>query len=212
ELRTALDSYAAGVNAFLQQTWRPLPPEYLILRFRPEPWKPTDSLLWGRIMAWQLSGNAGQEITNEDLRGKVDPDLLQILMRTEGSLASLPGLGLTRSASNNWAIAGRFSASGKPMLANDPHLGFSVPAIWYLVRIVTPELVRVGATAPGLPLMVIGSNGHLAWGFTTTHGDTQDLYEERILPDDATQYQAPGGPLKLEIRREIIKVKDAADV
>lgn len=212
ELLIALESYAAGVNAFLGQSWRPLPPEFLVLRFRPEPWRPTDSLLWGRIMAWQLSGNAGQEITNEALRGKVDPDLLQVLMRTEGSLASLPGLGTTRSASNNWAIAGRFAASGKPMLANDPHLGFSVPAIWYLARIVTPDLTRVGATTPGLPLLVIGSNGKVAWGFTTTHGDTQDLYEENILPDDATQYATPDGPQKLEIRREIIKVKDAPDV
>jgi acyl-homoserine lactone acylase PvdQ len=93
-------------------------------------------------MAWQLSGNAGQEITNEGLRGELDSDLLQILMRTEGSLASLPGLGPTRSASNNWAIAGKFSASGAPMLANDPHLGFSVPAIWYLARIVTPDLTQ----------------------------------------------------------------------
>lgn len=212
ELRAALDSYAAGVNAFLDQSWRPLPLEFLILRFRPEPWRPTDSLLWGRIMAWQLSGNAGQEITNEALRGKVDPDLLQILMRTEGSLASLPGLGPTRNASNNWAIAGRFSASGAPMLANDPHLGFNVPAIWYLARIVTPDLTRVGATTPGMPLLVIGSNGHVAWGFTTTSGDTQDLYEEKLLPDDPTQYVTPDGPQKLDIRREIIKVKDAADV
>lgn len=212
ELRAALDSYAAGVNAFLQQSWRPLPPEFLILRFRPEPWRPTDSLLWGRIMAWQLSGNAGQEITNEALRGKVDPDLLQILMRTEGNLASLPGLGPTRSASNNWAIAGKFSASGAPMLANDPHLGFNVPAIWYLARIVTPDLVRFGATTPGLPLLVIGSNGHVAWGFTTTNGDTQDLYEEKLLSGDATQYETPDGPRKLEIRREIIKIKNAPDV
>ena len=212
ELRGALESYAAGVNAFLDQSWRPLPPEFLLLRFRPEPWRPTDSLLWGRIMAWQLSGNAGQEITNEGLRGRIDPDLLQILMRTEGSLASLPGLGVTRSASNNWAIAGRFAASGAPMLANDPHLGFSVPAIWYLARIVTPDLTRVGATTPGLPLLVIGSNGHVAWGFTTTHGDTQDLYEEKILAGDATQYETPNGPQKLEIRRETIKVKGAADV
>lgn len=212
QLRLALDTYAAGVNAFLTQGMRTLPPEFLLLRVRPEPWHPTDSLLWGRLMAWQLSGNAGQEITNEGLRGKIDPDLLQILMRTEGSLAGLPGLGLTRSASNNWAVAGRLSASGAPMLANDPHLGFSVPAIWYLARIVTPDLVRIGATTPGMPLLVIGSNGHVAWGFTTTHGDTQDLYEERILPDDPSQYETPAGPRKLDIRREIIKVKDAADV
>lgn len=213
ELRAALESYAAGVNALLARWWRPLPPEFLLLRhLRPEPWRPTDSLLWGRIMAWQLSGNAGQEITNEGLRGNLDPDLLQILMRAEGSLAALPGLGLTRSASNNWALSGALTVSGAPMLANDPHLGFSVPAIWYLARIETPGMVWTGATTPGLPLIVIGSNGHVAWGFTTTHGDTQDLYEERLLPDDATQYETPSGPRKLEIRREVIKVRDAPDV
>ncbi|HNB28969.1 MAG TPA: penicillin acylase family protein, partial [Alphaproteobacteria bacterium] len=211
DLRAALDSYSAGVNAFLAEHGGPLPLEFQLLGYRPEPWRATDSLLWGRIMAWQLSGNAGQEIVNEGLRGKVDPDLLRILMRTEGSLAGLTGLGATRSASNNWVIAGRLSASGAPLLANDPHLGFSAPVIWYMTRIVTPDGLLVGATAPGLPLLVIGSNGHVAWGFSTTHSDTQDLYEERISPDDPGMYQTPGGWQKIQVRRETIKVKDGAD-
>ncbi len=211
ELRAALDSYSAGVNAFLAEHGGPLPAEFQLLGYRPEPWRAADSLLWGRIMAWQLSGNAGQEIVNEGLRSKVDPDLLRILMRTEGSLAGLTGLGATRSASNNWVIAGRLSASGAPLLANDPHLGFSAPVIWYMARIVTPDGLLAGATAPGLPLLVIGSNGHVAWGFTTTHSDTQDLYEERISPDDPGMYQSPAGWQKIQVRHETIKVKDAAD-
>jgi penicillin amidase len=212
ELLVALESYATGVNAYLTEHGGPLPPEFQLLRFRPEPWRPVDSLLWGRIMAWQLSGNAGQEIVNEGLREKVDPDLLQILMATEGNLAGLPGLGPTRSASNNWVIGGRLAAGGAPLLANDPHLGFSVPSTWYMAKIVTPETIRAGATAPGLPLLVIGSNGRVAWGFTTTHSDTQDLFEERVSPDDPGKYLTPEGWQPLDLRREVIKVRDAADV
>lgn len=212
ELLLALESYATGVNALLAESGRPLPLEFRLLDHRPEPWRPVDSLLWGRIMAWQLSGNAGQEIVNEGLRAKVDPDLLQILMRTEGSLAGITGLGPTRSASNNWAVAGSRSASGAPLLANDPHLGFTAPVIWYMARIVTPDSVLAGATAPGLPLLVIGSNGHVAWGFSTTHSDTQDLFEERIAPDDPGKYLTPSGWQPLQIRRGVIKVKNGADV
>jgi penicillin amidase len=81
-----------------------------------------------------------------------------------------------------------------------------------MARVVTPGLTWAGATAPGLPFLVIGSNGHLAWGFTTTHGDTQDLFEEKLLADPAGHYLTPTGPAALAIRREIIKVAGGADV
>ncbi|MGH6893550.1 MAG: penicillin acylase family protein [Dongiaceae bacterium] len=212
DLRAALDAYAAGVDAFLEWHGFPMPPEFLLLRFEPEPWRPTDSLLWGRIMAWQLSGNAGQEILNERLRRKVNPDLLPLLLREEGRHASLPGLGPSRSASNNWVISGAHTASGAPILANDPHLGLSAPATWYMARISTPEGMRVGATAPGLPFLVIGSNGHVAWGFTTTQSDTEDLFEEHISRDVPDHYDTSVGPAPFAVRRELIKIKDSADV
>jgi len=212
DLRAALDAYAAGVNAFMQWHGFPLPPEFLLLRFEPEPWRPADSLLWGRLMAWQLSGNAGQEIQDERLRRVVSPDLLPLLLREEGRQASLSGFGPTRSASNNWAISGARTASGSPILANDPHLGLSAPATWYMARLSTPDGVRVGATVPGLPFLVIGSNGHVAWGFSTTHSDTQDLFEEHLSPDQPEHYDTPTGPAAFDMRREIIKVKDSADV
>lgn len=212
DLRAALDAYAAGVNAFLGWHGFPLPPEFLLLRFEPEPWRPTDSLLWGRIMAWQLSGNAGQEILNERLRRKVSADLLPLLLREEGRHAGLPGFGSSRSASNSWVISGAFTASGAPILANDPHLGLSAPATWYMARLSTPDGMRVGATAPGLPFLVIGSNGHVAWGFTTTHSDTEDLFEEHISRDVPEHYDTSVGPVPFTVRREIIKIKDSADV
>jgi penicillin amidase len=212
DLRAALDAYSAGVNAYLKWHGFPLPPEFLLLRFEPEPWRPTDSLLWGRLMAWQLSGNAGQEIEDEHLRRAVSPDLLPLLLREEGKQAALAGFTPTRSASNNWAIAGGLTASGSPILANDPHLELSAPATWYMARLTTKEGTRVGATVPGLPFLVIGSNGHVAWGFTTTHSDTEDLFEEHLSPAKPEHYDTPSGPVPFDVRHEIIKVKDGADV
>lgn len=212
DLRAALDAYAAGVNAYLDWHGFPLPPEFLLLRFEPAPWRPTDSLLWGRLMAWQLSGNGGQEIGNERIRRVVGADLLTLLLPEESKQVSLPELGATRSASNNWALSGARTASGSPILANDPHLGLTAPGTWYMARISTPDGVRVGATAPGIPFLVIGSNGHVAWGFTTTHSDTQDLFEERLSQGRPEHYDAPDGPVAFATRRETIKVKDSADV
>ena len=211
ELRASLDAYAAGVNAYMRWQHFPLPPEFVLLGLQPEPWKPTDSLLWGRIMAWQLSGNAGEEIQNERLRQSVGVDFLPYLLREEGRHASLMGFGPTRSASNNWVVAGAHSESGAPILANDPHLGFTAPGTWYMARIATPGEVRVGATVPGLPFLIIGSNGHVAWGFTTTHSDTQDLFEEHLSPEPQ-HYDTPGGPQPFDVRTEIIKVKGLDDV
>ena len=146
------------------------------------------------------------------LRRTVNADLLPLLLREEGRQASLFGLSPTRSASNNWALAGARTASGAPILANDPHLGLSAPGTWYMARISTPDSVRVGATAPGLPFLVIGSNGHVAWGFSTTHSDTQDLFEEHLSQGKPEHYDTPSGPMPFEVRREVIKVKDGADV
>jgi penicillin amidase len=212
DLRAALDAYAAGVNAYLEWHGFPLPLEFLLLRVKPEPWTPVDSLLWGRLMAWQLSGNAGQEIENERIRRAVNRDLLPLLLREESKQVSLPGFAPTRSASNNWALSGARTASGSPILANDPHLGLTAPATWYMARVSTPDGVRVGATVPGIPFLVIGSNGHVAWGFTTTHSDTQDLFEEHLTPGRPGHYDTPDGPAPLDVRREVIKVKGREDV
>lgn len=125
--------------------------------------------------------------------------------------------------SNNWAVAGSRSATGKPWLANDPHLGLSAPAIWYFARLQAPAadgqpaLNVIGATLPGLPSVVLGRTATVAWGFTNTGPDVQDLYLEQINPANPGQYRvpAPGGQTAwadFATREEIIRVKGQPDV
>jgi len=124
-----------------------------------------------------------------------------------GILRAIPDFIFQASASNEWVVDGSRTTSGKPLLANDPHLAFAAPGMWYLARIVTPEFSGAGATLPGQPFFGIGHNRDLAWGFTTTHADTQDLFIERLHPDDPSQYLVPGGALPFETREEVIQVR-----
>lgn len=134
--------------------------------------------------------------------------------------ARVVGEGAVEGAgSNNWAVAASHSQSGAPLLANDPHLKLSAPALWYFARLQAPGLDVAGATMPGLPPVVLGQNRRIAWGFTNTNPDVQDLYLERIDPRDPRRYQtaetAAGGAerwARFETFDEVIKVKGGADV
>jgi penicillin amidase len=117
-----------------------------------------------------------------------------------------------RGASNSWVFAGQRTASGKPILANDPHLGFSAPIVWYLAHLEAPGLSVSGATVPGVPITVLGHNRRIAWGITSTHGDLEDLIVETIDPADPGRYLTPDGPRPFETRIETIRVKDSDDV
>ncbi|WP_035690659.1 penicillin acylase family protein [Azospirillum halopraeferens] len=228
--RRDLDAYAAGVNAYLASRTEALPVEFQLLRHEPAPWTPADSLVWGKLMALQLSGNYRQEIQRARLLRRLTPEQVADLYPgdPEGSAVTLaalldgfdfdrvaadlpPALG-PDLASNEWVLSGPRTTTGKPILANDPHLGLEAPILWYLARIVTPERRLVGATVPGTPLMILGHNGRVAWGFTTTHSDTQDLFIERIDPADPNRYLTPGGSEPFEVRTEIIRVAGAPDV
>ncbi len=134
-----------------------------------------------------------------------EPSLLKLL-------AMAPESGLEGTGSNSWVLAGSRTATGKPLLANDPHLKLSTPALWYFARIEAPGLDLGGATMPGLPGVVVGQNRHIAWGFTNTGPDVQDTYLERIKPDDPDQYQTPEGWARFESRQEVIRVKGRPDV
>jgi penicillin amidase len=112
--------------------------------------------------------------------------------------------------SNNWVVSGNKSTSGKPLLANDPHLGLSAPSVWYFAHLKTPEFEAIGATLPGVPAIVLGRNSHFAWGFTNTGPDVQDLYLERL--DAAGNYLTPQGPQAFVQHDEVIRVKGGADV
>ncbi len=233
ELRAVLDAYATGVNAFLAHRRGALPPEYYLLNITPEPWQPADSLVWGKLMALQLSGNYRHELLHARLAQHLSPADLQILFPDYpkgapialGDTASLldklpldrlyaalpPAVGPSY-ASNNWVVDGRHSQSGKPLLANDPHLGFSAPGIWYLARIETPSNKIAGVTSPGTPFVILGHNEHIAWGFTTTTGDVEDLFIERVDPADPTRYLTPTGPQPFTTRSEQITVRNGDPV
>ena len=128
-------------------------------------------------------------------------------------LAAAPPSGIEGVGSNNWVLAGSRTTSGQPLLANDPHLKITTPALWYFARleIVAEKLKVAGATMPGLPGVVLGQNEHIAWGFTNTGPDVQDLYLERFKPGDAMQVQTPEGWAPLASVEETIKVKGAAN-
>ncbi len=121
---------------------------------------------------------------------------------------SIEGIG-----SNDWVVSGARTASGKPLLANDPHLALSAPSIWYLAHLSTPTMNVIGGTLAGLPFVVLGRNDRIAWGATNTGPDTQDLYIEALRErDGAVEARTPDGWQPLETRDEVIHVKGAADV
>ena len=223
ELRAVFDAYAAGVNAYLATRPGALPPEYQARPVTIEPWTPVDSLLWGKLMDLQLTGNYRQELLRARLARRLKPDDLAVLYPsydpqepvTLGALdldEVLPGLPPVLPASDEWVVDGRHSSSGKPILANDPHLGFATPGVWYLARIATPQETIAGVTSPGAPMIVIGHNTHIAWGFTTTGGDVEDVFIEKLDPADATHYVTPDGSQAFATRDEKILVKGGAPV
>jgi penicillin amidase len=114
--------------------------------------------------------------------------------------------------SNNWVVAGTHTTTGKPLLANDPHLALSAPAIWYYTHLQTPDVDVTGASLPGLPFVVLGRNAHVAWGFTNTGPDVQDLYLEQVDPAKPTHYKTPTGWQAFGTRSETIAVKGKPDV
>ena len=230
-LTQALEAYAEGVNAWLETHSGALPPEFVLLRHRPEPWRPADSLVWGKLMAMQLTGNWHAELKRAQLSPhftsaqieqfwRADPEARRVPAAMAPlppelagrALAALPPALTPRLASNIWALDGRHTDSGKPLLANDPHLGLTNPSLWYLARIEAPGLIQAGATVPGVPMLLIGHNGRVAWGFTTTHGDTSDIFIEKIDPADPARYLSPEGSLAFETREEIIAVRGSDDV
>ena len=233
--RAVLDSYTAGVNAFLATRDAPLPPEFLILRHQPEPWEPQDSLVWGKMMAWDLALNWRNELLRlrlSKLAGLTPEQISELFPPYPGDApVALPDLTSVWSeipvdfagsfleiapeisnGSNNWALAGKRTTTGKPLLANDPHLGLGVPSVWYLAHLDCPEFRAIGATLPGIPGIVLGRNDRVAWGFTNLNADVQDLYIERLVTGDPTSYVTPAGPQPLAIRSEVIHVRDDADV
>src|SRR5581483_1763451 len=112
--------------------------------------------------------------------------------------------------SNNWVVDGTKSETGKPLLANDPHLPLQMPSLWYEAHLVTPEWQAQGVSLPGVPGIVLGHNAEIAWGCTNGFPDVQDLYVEKFNPDNAQQYEFQGQWETAQTVREEIRVKGEA--
>ena len=239
DARAALQAYADGINAYLRVRTGPLPPEFVITGAPPpEAWEPADSIAWQTMLAWDLGGNWLQELMRMRLSQRLSLEQInevlppypgdavlatqdytrwyRQLAGTTAQLAAVSAIAppsqVEGMGSNNWVVDGQRSRSGKPLLANDPHLGMMAPSLWYLTHLSAPGMNVIGASIPGLPGIVVGRNDHIAWGFTNTGPDVQDLYIERINPIDPRQYQTADGWAEFTSRIEIIKVKGAADV
>ncbi len=239
DTRAALEAYAKGVNAYLAQRKGPLPPEFLLTGApAPAPWQPVDSIGWQTMMSWDLGANWSQELLRMRLAQRLPlarinefmppypgdaplptQDYTKLYRELAGTTQQLAAVAAVAPASyvegmgsNNWVLDGKRTESGKPLLANDPHLGLSAPALWYFAHLSAPGLNAIGATLPGLPAVVLGRNDRIAWGFTNTAPDVQDLYIERINPANPKQYQTPEGWADFKTRTETIKVKGKPDV
>ncbi|MFL6229597.1 MAG: penicillin acylase family protein [Pyrinomonadaceae bacterium] len=145
--------------------------------------------------------------TDAQTRADILRDAARLFAASRESLARV-GLYMEDAAvSNNWVVSGKRTASGKPLLANDPHLDASAPSIWHMVHLKAPGIDVAGVTAPGAPGVIIGHNGQIAWGMTNLGPDVQDLYVEKFDAQKPTFYATPAGWREAEVRREEIKVR-----
>ncbi len=239
DARAILTAFTDGINAYIRTLETPggpgLPIEFQLAGFKPSPWQPTDCL--NRMAAFSMTGNALSELSNAqtltdlgaegaarvldldpvvplrasaglDLRG-LAPVLLRNLI---GSDQHIEFPARSHEGSNNWTIAGRLTASGKPLLANDPHRVVALPSLRYLVHLVAPGWNVIGAGEPGLPGVALGHNAHIAWGFTIFGLDQQDLYVEQLDPTNPRRYKTAHGWRTMSVAHESIAVRDGNPV
>jgi penicillin amidase len=208
-----LTAYADGVNVYINGL-ETLPPEFQLLKYRPEPWRPADSLAISRLLGWRLSKNYESELVMMRVAARVGPERARdlspsypaggpfILSKdTAEEMASTlldPGdrleeiIGLP-GGSNSWVLAPSRTESGAALLANDPHLsGTWMPSIWYYVHLIGDGFDVIGALVPGMPLPLLGHNRNIGWGITNMNADVQDVYIEQFNPHDPNQYEYDG--------------------
>lgn len=217
-------------------------PEFWLFPPEFAPWQPADSLAIIKLMGLQLSSHATEEVLRARTSLALDDDarLEDILPNTPGDgIAALPeyaalvpgteGIRYARTtrsddplypvaprgmggASNAWAAGPSRSASGGTLLANDPHLGFTAPAIWYLARIELESGGIIGGTIPGMPVVLLGRSDRIGWGITSSYADDQDVHIERLNPDNTAELLTPDGFKPMRTRTSIVRIKDGADM
>jgi len=236
DTRAILTAFTDGINSYIASLSAPgspgLPLEFKLAGFSPDAWHPEDCL--NRMAAFSMTGNAFSELNhaqvltqlgaqtaiklfnfdpavaldpdpNLDLAG-LSPDLLKNLVGSDHRI-EFPARALQES--NNWTISGALTASGKPLLANDPHRVIALPSLRYMVHLVAPGWNVIGAGEPGLPGVALGHNDHIAWGFTIFGLDQQDLYVEELNPANPLEYKTEAGWETMQRHHEKFLVKGA---
>ena len=229
----ALQAFSEGVNQYIEDNKGNYPIEFKLLGYEPDPWEPVHSLNLIGYMAWDLK-SGWSELLLEEVAAKVDSvhfrELLPEMMIQKSyvyrdnsklladnrlqKLNRLEAMGLDIfSGSNNWAVSGKRSNTGMPLVANDMHLGFGIPGIWYQIhQVIEGKLNVEGLLLPGQPLIICGHNDSIAWGMTNTYVDNLDYYEEKINPEDSNQYMFNGEWKNFTIHEEIIRSKSGKEV
>lgn len=235
-----VDAYADGVNQYIEQNRHRLPPEFTILGYEPGKWNKIDSACMAGYMGWGLASPWNWETVLFKIKNKVDEkrfnqlvphmprhkppvfpgfstNLTEMESEIETSLlsgaAKIDEMGLTVfNASNNWAVSGKRSVTGKPIMANDMHLGYILPGIWYPMHHVVENngetiLDVTGVVLPGQPFIIAGHNRSIAWGMTNVMVDDMDFYLETVNPENKRQYRFNGQWKTMETRKETFKIK-----
>ncbi|MFN6204117.1 MAG: penicillin acylase family protein [Acidobacteriota bacterium] len=231
DARPIIESFVAGVNAWIAETGDRLPIEFRLAGYRPEAWTPEVCLT--RMAGYVMTRNAPMEVLRAqlahqygvkfvdewieadpprrleippglDLAG-IEPRILAAANAAGGPVSFNPSDG-----SNNWVVDGSMTASGKPLLANDPHRTIALPSLRYLVHLVGPGWNVIGAGEPTLPGVAAGHNERVAFGFTIVGIDQQDIYVEELNPANPNEYRYRGRWEKMRIEREQIRVKGEA--
>ena len=171
--RASFAAYALGVNYFIETHQGKLPLEFQLMGYSPRPWSVVDSILVGLQMYHTLTKTWEMEVQKQAMLSAGEPAKVQALFPVRTGVEVQPG-------SNAWVVSGRHTASGKPMLANDMHLEWAVPATWHIVRLRAPGINVAGVSLPGLPGVIAGHNERIAWGITNLGFDVQDLYIEKL--------------------------------
>ena len=227
----AVQAYTDGVNAFIQHPTASLPIEFSLIRHQPEPWTVLDSATVMVMLTWQMSHAWYGEIVRAQLIEAIGPEHaaeLEIHYPTtnpttlpqgiefnaidaDGMLRALRGPFLDHGkGSNAWAVAGTKTTTGKPFLCNDPHLPLLLPSLWYKVHLVGGPYDVIGVSVPGLPMVLIGHNAHIAWGVTLAYTDCEDLFIEKLDPGRPNKYRFGEEWRTADVVREEIRVKGRA--
>jgi penicillin amidase len=227
DARQIVTSFVHGINAMIDASQDRLPIEFQLTGTRPEPWTPEDCI--SRMAGYIMTMNASSEVARSQavrlLGADKASDLLQTDPKTKMVVPSgldlndidsniLKGAGLASSpisfateGSNNWVVDGKLTASGKPLLANDPHRTVTLPSLRYLVHLVAPGWNVIGAGEPALPGIAAGHNERIGFGFTIVGIDQQDLYVEETNPGDPAEYRYKGRWEKMRAEHESVRVK-----